>query len=156
MHLSPLIRSSCTSVAESGSTSRSLQNEECILGKHQTGKEGKKAAQATFKSIGSLVPLLDRVLVQLFKPETVQNCHWNLLPPDFCHVDSTPEATVIAVGPGAPDKEGRIVPTSVKAGDMLLLPGWGGSAIKVGEDEYHLFKGSELSEKIEEQKGPFF
>src|SRR6266849_6499647 len=45
-----------------------------------------------------------------------------------------PEATVIAVGPGAPDEEGRVVPTSVKAGDRVLLPGWGGNAIKVGED----------------------
>lgn len=41
---------------------------------------------------------------------------------------------MIAVGPGAPDKEGRIVPTSVKAGDRVLLPGWGGNAIKVGEE----------------------
>jgi len=45
-----------------------------------------------------------------------------------------PEATVIAVGPGAPDKEGKIVPTSVKAGDHVLLPGWGGNQIKVGEE----------------------
>ena len=45
-----------------------------------------------------------------------------------------PEATVIAVGPGAPDKEGRLVPTAVKAGDRVLLPGWGGNAIKVGEE----------------------
>jgi hypothetical protein len=27
-----------------------------------------------------------------------------------------------------------VVPTSVKAGDRVLLPGWGGNAIKVGED----------------------
>lgn len=45
-----------------------------------------------------------------------------------------PEATVIAVGPGAPNKEGTIVPTAVKAGDRVLLPGWGGNSIKVGED----------------------
>ena len=31
-----------------------------------------QAAQATFKSIKSLVPLLDRVLVQRFKHETVR------------------------------------------------------------------------------------
>ena len=30
-----------------------------------------QAAQATFKSIKSVIPLLDRVLVQRFKPETV-------------------------------------------------------------------------------------
>lgn len=45
-----------------------------------------------------------------------------------------PEATVVAVGPGAPDKEGKIVPTGVKAGDRVLLPGWGGNQIKVGEE----------------------
>ena len=34
----------------------------------------------------------------------------------------------------APYKEGRVVPTSIKAGDRVLLPGCGGNAIKVGED----------------------
>ena len=45
-----------------------------------------------------------------------------------------PEATVIAVGPGAPDKDGKVVPTAVKAGDKVLLPGWGGNSIKLGEE----------------------
>jgi hypothetical protein len=31
-----------------------------------------QAAQATFKSIKAVIPLLDRVLVQRFKPETVR------------------------------------------------------------------------------------
>lgn len=41
---------------------------------------------------------------------------------------------MIAVGPGAPNKDGKIVPTMVKAGDRVLLPGWGGSSIKLGEE----------------------
>ena len=41
---------------------------------------------------------------------------------------------MISVGPGAPNKEGTIIPTSVQAGDRVLLPGWGGNSIKVGED----------------------
>ena len=45
-----------------------------------------------------------------------------------------PEATVIAVGPGAPNKDGVVAPVSVKPGDRVLLPGWGGNSIKVGED----------------------
>ena len=45
-----------------------------------------------------------------------------------------PEATVIAVGPGAPGKDGKIQPPSVQAGDRVLVPGWGGSSIKVGEE----------------------
>lgn len=50
-----------------------------------------------------------------------------------------PEATVIATGPGAPDKEGKVVPTVVKAGDRVLLPGWGGNSIKVGEEVCTVF-----------------
>ncbi|KAJ7220634.1 hypothetical protein GGX14DRAFT_675448 [Mycena pura] len=42
--------------------------------------------------------------------------------------------TVIAVGPGAPRKDGTVVPTAVKAGDRVLLPGWGGNSIKVGDE----------------------
>jgi len=41
---------------------------------------------------------------------------------------------VIAVGPGARDKKGNVIPTQVKAGDRVLLPGWGGNSIKVGEE----------------------
>lgn len=41
---------------------------------------------------------------------------------------------MIAVGPGAPNKEGVVMPTSVNAGDRVLLPGWGGNSIKVGEE----------------------
>ncbi|KAH9962533.1 hsp10-like protein, partial [Lactifluus volemus] len=106
------------------------------------------SAQATFKPTRSLVPLLDRVLVQRFKPET--KTATGIFLPTSATLNPLPEATVIAVGPGAPDKEGRIVPTLVKAGDMVLLPGWGGNAIKVGEYEYHLFKDSEILAKIEE------
>ncbi|KAI9638060.1 chaperonin 10-like protein [Dioszegia hungarica] len=103
---------------------------------------------ATFKSIRSLQPLLDRVLVQRFKAET--KTATGLFLPSSATSSPLPEATVIAVGPGAPSKDGSIVPVSVQAGDRVLLPGWGGSPIKVGEDEYHLFKDSEILAKINE------
>ena len=41
---------------------------------------------------------------------------------------------MIAVGPGLHNKEGTVVPVSVKVGDRVLLPGWGGSPIKLGEE----------------------
>ncbi|EPQ50241.1 chaperonin Cpn10 [Gloeophyllum trabeum ATCC 11539] len=106
------------------------------------------AAQATFKSIKSLVPLLDRVLVQRFKPET-KTATGIFLPSS---VTNSPlnEGTVIATGPGAPTKEGKVVPCNVKAGDRVLLPSWGGNAIKVGEEEYYLFKDNEILAKIQE------
>lgn len=51
-----------------------------------------------------------------------------------------PEATVIAVGPGATNKDGKLIPPSVHPGDRVLLPNWGGNSIKVGEEVriYHL------------------
>jgi len=53
---------------------------------------------------------------------------------------------VIAVGPGAPDKDGKLIPTNVQAGDRVLLPGWGGNPIKVGEEvNYCLFFVSVMS-----------
>lgn len=47
---------------------------------------------------------------------------------------------MIAVGPGAPGRDGKIVPVSVKEGDRVMLPGFGGAAVKVGE-EVRCFRG---------------
>ncbi|TFK79633.1 hsp10-like protein [Polyporus arcularius HHB13444] len=106
------------------------------------------AAQATFKSIKSVIPLFDRVLVQRFKPET--KTATGIFLPSSATSQPLPEATVIAVGPGAPDKDGKVVPPSVKAGDRVLLPGWGGSPIKLGDEEYYLYRDQEILAKIQE------
>ncbi|KAI0636364.1 hsp10-like protein [Trametes polyzona] len=106
------------------------------------------AAQATFKSIKAVVPLLDRVLVRRFKPE--QKTASGIYLPTSATNQPLPEATVIATGPGAPDRNGTVRPVSVKAGDRVLLPGYGGSPIKVGDEEYYLFRDSEILAKIQE------
>jgi len=106
------------------------------------------ATALAIKSIKSLVPLLDRVLVQRFKPETKTAA--GIFLPTSATTSPLPEAIVIAVGPGAPNKDGKIITPDVKAGDRVLLPGWGGNSIKVGEDEYHIFKDSDILAKIKE------
>ncbi|CAO1621563.1 unnamed protein product [Parajaminaea phylloscopi] len=105
-------------------------------------------ASSTIRSITSVKPLLDRVLLQRFKPETKTSS--GLFLPSSATSSPLPEASVIAVGPGAPNKDGVVTPTSVKAGDKVLLPSWGGQSIKVGEDEYLLVKDSEILAKISE------
>ncbi|KAL1303732.1 hypothetical protein AAFC00_007077 [Neodothiora populina] len=99
------------------------------------------------KSIKSLAPLLDRVLVQRIKAET-KTAGGIFLPESA--VKELNEAKVLAVGPGAYDKQGKRISVSVQPGDKVLIPQFGGSPIKVGEDEYTLFRDHELLAKINE------
>lgn len=71
------------------------------------------------KSIKSLVPLLDRVLVQRVKAEA-KTAGGIFLPESS--VKELNEAKVLAVGPGGLDKEGKRIPMSVGEGDKVLIP----------------------------------
>ena len=53
-------------------------------------------------------------------------------------------ATVVAVGPGARNDKGEIVPPSVKEGDKVLLPEYGGTKIEIEEKEYYIFRDTDL------------
>ncbi|KAL1879739.1 mitochondrial heat shock protein Hsp10 [Diaporthe australafricana] len=106
-----------------------------------------RIASTSIRSIKSLVPLLDRVLVQRIKAEA-KTASGIFLPESS--VKELNEAKVLAVGPGALDKEGKRLPVGVQAGDRVLIPTFGGSPVKVGEDEYALFRDSEILAKINE------
>ncbi|KAH3672080.1 hypothetical protein OGATHE_002360, partial [Ogataea polymorpha] len=57
---------------------------------------------------------------------------------------------VIANGPGVVNEKGDLVPTTVKQGDKVLLPSFGGSPVKVEGEEYLLFSDREILAKIDE------
>ncbi|KAH8912398.1 chaperonin Cpn10 [Coniochaeta sp. PMI_546] len=107
----------------------------------------------TIRSIKSLVPLLDRVLVQRVKAEA-KTASGIFLPESS--VKELNEGKVLAVGPGALDKDGKRLPMGVSSGDRVLIPQeangkqYGGSPVKVGEEEFHLFRDSEILAKINE------
>lgn len=42
---------------------------------------------------------------------------------------------IVAVGPGARDKDGKFIPLNLKEGDTVLLPEYGGTEVKLGEKE---------------------
>ncbi|CAK9148978.1 unnamed protein product [Ilex paraguariensis] len=42
---------------------------------------------------------------------------------------------VVAVGPGLRDREGKVIPVSVKEGDTVLLPEYGGTEVKLADKE---------------------
>ena len=76
-------------------------------------------SQSAIKSIRSIAPLLDRILVQRIKPEA--KTATGIFLPDSA-VKELNEAKVLAVGPGAYDKEGKRVAVSVQPGDKVLIP----------------------------------
>ncbi|EOA82277.1 mitochondrial heat shock protein Hsp10 [Exserohilum turcicum] len=102
---------------------------------------------STIKSIRSIAPLLDRILVQRIKPEA--KTATGIFLPETAVKDLN-EAKVIAVGPGAIDKDGKRIAPSVQPGDKVLIPQFGGSPIKVGDEELSLFRDAELLAKINE------
>jgi len=99
------------------------------------------------KSIKSLVPLLDRVLVQRVKAEA-KTAGGIFLPE--ASVKELNEAKVLAVGPGALDKDGKRIGMGVRAGDRVLIPQFGGTKITVAEEEFSIFRDHELLAKIKE------
>ncbi|KLU81454.1 hsp10-like protein [Magnaporthiopsis poae ATCC 64411] len=101
----------------------------------------------SLRSVRSLVPLLDRVLVQRVKAEA-KTAGGIFLPESS--VEKLNEAKVLAVGPGGLDKDGKRTPMGVAAGDRVLIPQYGGSPVKVGDEEFHLFRDSEILAKINE------
>lgn len=73
----------------------------------------------TLKSIKALAPLLDRVLVQRVKAEA--KTAGGIFLPETA-VKELNEAKVLAVGPGAMDKDGKRIPMGVQQGDKVLIP----------------------------------
>ena len=58
------------------------------------------------------------------------------------------EAEVIAVGPGAKDDAGKLIPMDVAVGDTVLLPEYGASPVTIGDDELHLLRGQDILGKF--------
>lgn len=73
--------------------------------------------------------------------------HSSSLPPSHPALHTL--AQVVSVGPGARDREGKIVPLSIKSGDKVLLPEYGGHSVKLGEEEFQLFREEDILAKFE-------
>ncbi|XP_072980405.1 10 kDa chaperonin, mitochondrial-like [Typha angustifolia] len=87
-----------------------------------------------------LIPLLNRVLVEKIVPPSKTNTGI-LLPEKTTKLNS---GKVVAVGAGARDRDGKLIPVSVKEGDVVLLPDYGGTEVKLGDKEYHLFRDDDI------------
>jgi len=87
-----------------------------------------------------LLPLLDRVLVKRFIPQTKTS--GGILLPES-QQSRVPEGTVIAVGPGRREN-GQLIEPALKVGDRVLLPEFGGTAVKLDAEEVTLFREGDI------------
>ncbi|CAL1533678.1 unnamed protein product [Lymnaea stagnalis] len=92
------------------------------------------------------IPMFDRVLVERFLPEL--KTKGGIMLPEKSQ-GKVLEATVVAIGVGARKENGTVVPPSVKVGDKVLLPEYGGTKVVLEEKEYFLFRDGDLLGKFE-------
>ncbi|KAL7466667.1 hypothetical protein ACHAXS_006955 [Conticribra weissflogii] len=103
-------------------------------------------ARATRPLQRSLAPLGDRILIRKADKE-VKTASGILLPTDKGKEPN--EGTVVAVGPGIRDVSGNLHPPTLKAGDTVLLPKYGGTEVEIGEEKLALFREEDILGKFD-------
>ena len=91
-------------------------------------------------------PLHDRVVVRRIDAE--EKTTGGIIIPDTAK-EKPQEGEVIAVGPGARDESGKLVPLDLKAGDRILFGKWSGTEIKLDGEELLIMKESDVMGVVE-------
>jgi len=91
-------------------------------------------------------PLHDRVLVRRVAEE--EKTAGGIIIPDTAK-EKPMEGEVVAVGSGARNEKGEIVPLDVKAGDRVLFGKWSGTEVKIGGEELIIMKETDIMGIIE-------
>ena len=93
-------------------------------------------------------PLHDRVVVRRLEAE--EKTAGGIIIPDTAK-EKPMEGEVVAVGPGARDETGKLVPLDVKDGDRILFGKWSGTEVKLDGEELLIMKESDIMGIIEGQ-----
>ena len=86
-------------------------------------------------------PLHDRVVVRRLTSE--EKTKGGIIIPDTAK-EKPQEGEVIAVGSGARDDSGKLVPLDVKNGDKVLFGKWSGTEVKIDGEELLIMKESDI------------
>ena len=92
-------------------------------------------------------PLHDRVVVRRVDAE--EKTKGGIIIPDTAQ-EKPQEGEVVAVGPGARDEAGRLIPIDLKAGDRVLFGKWSGTEVKIDGEELLIMKESDVMGIVEE------
>ncbi|TIT54918.1 MAG: co-chaperone GroES [Mesorhizobium sp.] len=86
-------------------------------------------------------PLHDRVVVR--RVESEAKTASGIIIPDTAK-EKPQEGEIIAVGSGARDEAGKLVPLDVKAGDRILFGKWSGTEVKLNGEDLLIMKESDI------------
>ena len=86
-------------------------------------------------------PLHDRVVVKRLDSE--EKTKGGIIIPDTAK-EKPQEGEIVAVGPGARDEAGKLVPLDVKAGDRILFGKWSGTEVKIDGQDLLIMKESDI------------
>ena len=86
-------------------------------------------------------PLHDRVVVKRIDAE--EKTAGGIIIPDSAK-EKPSQGEVIAVGPGARDESGKLVPLDVQVGDRVLFGKWSGTEVKIDGQELLIMKESDI------------
>src|SRR5438552_13925502 len=92
-----------------------------------------------------LQPLGDRLIVEPLEEEETTSS--GIVLPDTAK-EKPQRGKVLAVGPGARNDKGEIVPMEVAVGDEIIYSKYGGTDIKAGPDEVLLLRESDVLAKV--------
>ena len=92
----------------------------------------------------SLKPLADRVVVKPIERERVSK--GGIVLPDTAK-EKPQEGEVIAVGEGRLSEEGKRLPMDVKVGDIVIYAKYGGTEIKIEDEEFMILRESDILAK---------
>jgi chaperonin GroES len=134
-----------TSVGSSAcpARSRATSNQALTAVGRSTG--GIILATATASST-KLRPLGDRVVVKPTPREEMTKS--GIVLPDTAK-EKPQEGTIVAVGPGAIQEDGKRGPMDVKAGDKVLYAKYAGTEFKVDDDELLIVKQTDILAIVE-------
>ena len=86
-------------------------------------------------------PLHDRVVVR--RVDSEEKTAGGIIIPDTAK-EKPSEGVIEAVGPGARDESGKLVPLDVKKGDRVLFGKWSGTEVKIDGEELAIMKESDI------------
>ena len=86
-------------------------------------------------------PLHDRVVVKRIEEE--QKTKGGITIPDTAK-EKPMQGEILAVGPGARNEKGDLIPLGVQVGDRVLFGKWSGTEVKLDGDELLIMKESDI------------